>query len=141
MPVLAAGLADVLVRHPNPLVRGRVGHHLADQGTLVLLDEEVRLKTALHLPDPSGEPVTDPLELIDGEHAGATHPRNAEVEPHAGEGRREEPRELQLHRCDLAAKIRARSALIMLEEDGVKALRWRWRDESKLSGHVSSLGP
>jgi hypothetical protein len=134
VPVLAAGLADVLVVDANPLVGGGIGGHLLDQLAVFLLDDGVVVEVRLHLVDAEGEPVADLLELVDGQHPRSTHSRNGEVDALAREGRAEQPGEGELHGGDLPAQVSARLALVVLVEDGVEALGGSGRNQV-LPGH------
>jgi hypothetical protein len=107
MPVLAAGLADVLVVDPNPLVSGRVREHRLDPLAILLMHIADVVESEPHVPDPRAEAVAHFLQLIDGEHARASHPRHAEVDLLARERRTEQTRELQLQRRDLGAQVGA----------------------------------
>jgi hypothetical protein len=127
--VLAAGLADVLVRDPDPLVLGRVLGHLLDQLPVLLLDVGVVVEPALDVLQPDRERIADLLQLVDGEQPGAAHSGNAELDPLSGKGRAEQPRELELHRGDLPPQIGARGALVVLVEDRVEALGGRGRNK------------
>ena len=122
----AAGLADVLVRDPHPLVIvGRVGHSL-DQAPIELLDVAGVIQDALDVGESGRERVADALELIDREHPrSAAGGGDAELDPLAREREREQLRHLRLHRRDLAAQVGTRGALVMLVEDSVEAGRGR----------------
>jgi hypothetical protein len=87
MPVLAAGLADVLVRDPDPLVGGGIGGHLLDQSSMQLLNLDAIVKAVPHIPDPGRKAVANPLQLVDSEHSRTTHPGNAELESQPWERR------------------------------------------------------
>jgi hypothetical protein len=74
----------------------------------------VLVELLTHLLDASGEAIADPLELAHREQARAAEPGNAEVDPLAGEGGAEEPRQSQLHRRDLPTKVGSGRALVAL---------------------------
>jgi hypothetical protein len=107
MPVLAAGLADVLVADPHPLVRGRVREHLLDPLAILLVHVADVVEPKPDVLDPRGEAVAHLLQLIDGEHAGAAHPGDVEVDSGARERRAEQAGQLQLQRRDLASQVGA----------------------------------
>jgi hypothetical protein len=93
VPVLAAGLADVIVVDANPRIRSRIGGHLLDQLPVRLLDDGVAVEVGLHLLDAGGEAVPHLLQLVDREQTGPAHPRNGEVDALARKGRAEQPGE------------------------------------------------
>jgi hypothetical protein len=132
VPVLAAGLADVLVVDANPRMCGRVRCHLLDQLAIGLLGNRVLVQIGPHLLDPGREPVAHLLQLIDGEQTRSSQPRHREVDPLAGERGAEQAGEGQLHRGDLPAQVGAGGALVMLVDEGVEACRGRWRNQRLL---------
>jgi hypothetical protein len=99
----AAGLADVLVRDPDPLVGRGIGGHLLDQLPVLLLDVGVAGESALDHLESRREPVADPFELVHREDAGPTGGCNRELDPIPGEGGAEQPAESRLQGADLAA--------------------------------------
>jgi hypothetical protein len=139
VPVLAAGLADVLVVDANPRIRSRIGGHPLDQIPVRLLDHGVVVEVRLHFLDASGEAVPNLLQLVDREQTGPAHPRNGEVDALARKSRAEQPGERELHCGDLAAQVSACVALIMLVENAVEALR-RDRRQQILLGCDRHLG-
>jgi hypothetical protein len=145
--VAAAGLADVLVRDPNPLIRGRVLGHALDQGAVLLLDVADVVKHSLDVLHAGGEGVADLLELVHREDPGAAQARHLEIDPGAREGGCEQLAQLGLHRRDLAAEVPPGEAVVVLIEDRVQAGGRRRReipelllgDEIELFGEIRSF--
>jgi hypothetical protein len=61
--VPAAGLSDVLVRDPPPLVALRVEHHLLDQAAVLLLGVRAVRERAADVLDARGQLVAEVLQL------------------------------------------------------------------------------
>jgi hypothetical protein len=70
VPVLAAGLADVLVADPHPLVLLRREHHLLDQPPVALLDVGPVAQQPPVLVQALRQPVAQLLELAQRKHPG-----------------------------------------------------------------------
>jgi hypothetical protein len=90
MPVAAAALADVLVRHDHPPMALRSGDHPLDQAPVGLLRLRAPRELGLGVAQAQGEGVPDPLQLAGGEHPRPADSADAPLEPGAGEGRGEE---------------------------------------------------
>jgi len=141
VPALAAGLPDVGVEDPLPLVGGRVVKHLLDQLAVLLLDVADVVEAGSDVLDPGGEPVAHLLELVHGQDPRAAQPRDREVDAGSREGRAEQPRERELQRGDLPAQVGARGAPVVLVEDCVEALGRRGRNQRLLRGkHLGKFG-
>jgi hypothetical protein len=86
MPVLAAGLTDVVVGYPHPAVAlGRGGHRL-HQAAILLLDPAPASKLGLRLAEPGGKRVTHALQLGNAEHARSADRAHRPLHPLAREG-------------------------------------------------------
>jgi hypothetical protein len=105
--VLAAPLADVLVRDLDPAVVVRVGDHPLDERAVVLLDIHTAGKLGPRVCHAVGKPVADPLEVADAEHARATRGGHAPLEVATRERGGEDLGQLALEAGDLAAKLGA----------------------------------
>ncbi len=112
----AAGLADRLVRDPQPLVGGRVGDHVLDQLAVLLLDVGAVTELGARRREAVGDRVADLLELGDAEHTRPAGGGYAPLDPDPRERGPEQPAELGLHAPDLAAQVGARAALLSLGE-------------------------
>lgn len=123
-------------------MRCGIGCDLLEERAVGLLDDRVVVQARPHLLDPGGEPVAHLLELVDREHPRATQARDLEVNALPREGRPEQAGERELQGRDLTPQIGARGALVVLDQDGVEALRWRRRDNRLLrcDPHLVDLG-
>jgi len=111
VPVLAAWLADVLVRHPDPSILARVGNHPLDQRAAGLLGVGPSRDLCPRLREAIRQAVPDPLELADLEDPGPTGGTDRPVDAPAGECRGEQLTELALEPSDLAAQLAAGGAV------------------------------
>jgi hypothetical protein len=62
--VTAARHADVVARDPQPLVIGGRSHHPLEQLAVACLEIVLPLQGRARVPDPVGERIADPLELL-----------------------------------------------------------------------------
>ncbi|MFN8217621.1 MAG: hypothetical protein U0R71_13595 [Solirubrobacterales bacterium] len=115
MPAPASGLADVGTGDGDPPVGGGVGQQAPQQLPVRGLDLGAAGERQPGLRHPRGEPVADPLELAEPEHARLAGPRPhpvGDLDP--AEGGAEQARELALQAPDLAAQIPPRGQLVEL---------------------------
>jgi hypothetical protein len=113
MPVQAAALADVLVRHHHPAMALRRGDHRLEQPPVRLLDLGLTGELGAGVADAPHERVADPLEVPRREDPGAADRADSPVEPLAGKRGREQLSELALERADLAAQVVAGAAILL----------------------------
>src|SRR6185312_955470 len=102
--MLAAGLADVVVRDANPLVGGGVGRHLGDPGTVLLLPLAALAKGTSNLLHPVREVVTQGLQVAYVEHARTTRRPDLPLERILRVGRGEQGGELAFEPRDLLSE-------------------------------------
>jgi hypothetical protein len=112
VPVLAAGLADVLVGHPHPLEALRLEHHLLDQPAVLLLDVGAVAERAACVGDPVGQVVAELLELAQRQQARTAAGGDGELEALARPGGAEELRQLVLEASDLTQQRPPGGALV-----------------------------
>jgi len=115
VPMLAAGLADVLVANPDPAVIGRVGDHPLDQLTVDLLGVGAPGDLRPGLGEAMGERVPGPLELGHPEDPGSTGSADGPLDAEARKGRGEELAELALHAGDLTTQLDSPGAPVLDE--------------------------
>lgn len=148
--MLAAALADVLVRDLNPTVLAGVGDHALDQSAIALLGIDATRELGPGRGNALGKPVTHALEVADAEHARAARRGHAPLEVPAGERGREDLAQLALEACDLAPEVGAGPPQL---GRAVRAVRRRvsrrrrsyappplsrsWRDSSEKLGQCS----
>src|SRR3954451_5918418 len=101
MPVLAPGLADVLVGDPNPLVLLGLEEHLLDAHAVLLLDVGAVAELAAGAGEALGQGVAQRLELGQREHPRTSARADRPLEPLPGPGRAEQLGELVLQARDL----------------------------------------
>jgi hypothetical protein len=118
--VAAAALADVLARHPDPLVALGVEHHPLDQAAILLLLRGALREIALHPAQAGREVVAHALQLAQGEHARPGHGGHRPVQAGARIGRGEGLGELALEAGDLLAQRPARGPLVDLDDRGAR---------------------
>jgi hypothetical protein len=111
--VLALALADVLVRHADPVVPVRVRDHLLDEQAVRFLDVGAASDLGLRLADPHDQRVADAFEIGRAEHARPARRADAPVDPAAREGGDPELAELALEPGDLAAKLVPNQAFLV----------------------------
>ena len=119
MPLLAARLADVGVRHPRPPVTLGREQHLLDPPAVLLLDARtVRVITA-YLRDAAHELVAQLRELAEREQRGSgpgtRRGRRRCARPAGGE----QPRQLGLQALDLGTERTSRGAFVRLCSRGL----------------------
>ena len=148
--MLAAALADVLVRDLDPPVLPRVGDHALDQRAVALLGVNAACELGPGGRNALGEPVTHTLELADAENARAPGRGHAPLEVAPRERGREDLAQLTLQPCDLAPEVGAGPPQL---GRAVRAVRRRvsrrrrsyappplsrsWRDSSEKLGQCS----
>src|SRR4051794_3638524 len=115
VPVLAARLADVVVRHPLPLVTRRVGDQRLDSNPLLLLAGCPLAERAPDVLDPAGQLVAERLEVPAAEYTGAPGRADLPVQGLAGPGLGEHRRQLALELRDLIAKRAPGGAVVDLD--------------------------
>lgn len=116
MPVAAAGLADVGVGDPQPLVLGRRGQHPLQQLAVARLELGLLLQLPPRFTYPRHQRIADGLEIAEPEGARLVrHGGNAGVDPQAGEGLGEERAELRFQAPDLAPQLRPREPLVPID--------------------------
>jgi hypothetical protein len=121
MPVAAPGLPDVLVGDTHPPVLVGFRDHLLDQLAVLLLEVHPARQIRPGLLEAACQRVTYGLEIGDTEHPWAARGRDAELDPAAGEGAREELPELALELADLATQIVPRAPLRVFADPGAAA--------------------
>jgi hypothetical protein len=112
VPVLAAALADVLVRDPHPLVLLGLEQHLLDPAAVLLLDVGAVPERLAGVVEALCEVVSELLELREGEQARSAARAHPPVEARAREGRAEEGRELRFEAGDLLEQRAPGRALV-----------------------------
>src|SRR5438128_4681178 len=101
MPVLAAGLADVGVRDPDPFEPRRLLQHLLDAGHVLPLHVGAVPQGAASILEPLRERIPDLLQLAEAQHAWTAARADPPLEPPAGVRVREDRGELALQLGDL----------------------------------------
>jgi hypothetical protein len=109
--VLAAALADVVVRDPHPRVALGLGDHPLQGLPVALLDPGAARELVLRLAQAGGEPVADPLEIADAQDPRAAGGDDLVADPGARERCGEELRELLLEGGDLTPQVTAGASL------------------------------
>jgi hypothetical protein len=114
--VPTAGLADVRVGDPQPLVLGGGLGHLPQQFAISLLDLASLAKRDASATDAVGEGVPYALELVEtGEPRAARRRGNPNVDFHSRKGLDRELGELALEAANLAAQLDPSEALVAPE--------------------------
>jgi hypothetical protein len=130
---MAAGLADVLVRHPDPFVVLGVEQHLLDEAAILLLHLGALAQRVPRVGHTGREFVAELLELCQRQDARTGLRRHAPLEALARPDGAEELRELLLEPRDLVAQRSPRRALVGAGPLGRNGAM------GHLDGHVSDL--
>jgi hypothetical protein len=112
MPVLAPGLADVLVAHPLPAVLLGRQQHLLDLAAVLLLDVGAVAQRAARVLDPARELVAHVLQLAQAQQARPAGGGHGELHALARPARHEQRRQLALEPLDLVQQGAARGTLV-----------------------------
>ena len=123
MPVAAAGHADVVAAHLNPLEVGRRGDHLAQQLAIAGLEAILLAQRPLCRGDPVRQLVAQPLQLPQVEDPRLRgHRADAVVELDPAEGLGQEAGELALEMADLTPQLDPGEALVDLDAEPHRAV-------------------
>ena len=118
MPVAAAGLPDIAVGDPDPLVGGGVRQHPLQQLAVAGLDHRSLVEGDAGSADSGREIVANALQLAEVEDAGLVGRGGhsaVELDPRKSLG--EEPGQLLLEPADLAAQLDPRQPLVSTDAE------------------------
>jgi hypothetical protein len=105
VPLTTAPLADVLSGDTHPPVALGRGDHVLEEATVCLLDLAAPRELCLRVAQPHREPVANPLQLGDAQHARPADRTDGPVETLARKGGCEDLAEPLLEHRDLATKV------------------------------------